>query len=257
MNQNEIDYKNWVPKKMIHAFLIVETILLIISFIPIHIVFSTIFWILSAIVLFFGVLCINAYIQFGKNDNELQRKVHDVMLNNLQWNGQGQALDIGTGNGGVVINLARKYSDSKVIGIDFWGKGWDYSKEDCEENAKLAGVTERVKFQNASAAKLPFEDETFDAIVSNFVFHEVREIKNKRELIFEALRVLKKGGTFSFQDYFVSKMYYGDTDDLIEEIIKHGIKEVHLKELKKSIHIPILLRFSLFLGNTVTLYGIK
>jgi ubiquinone/menaquinone biosynthesis C-methylase UbiE len=39
--------------------------------------------------------------------------------------------------------------------------------------------------------KLPFADEHFDAVVSNFVFHEVKDVKDKRAVIKEALRVLK------------------------------------------------------------------
>jgi len=207
-------------------------------------------------VTFFGFLAIYAYYKFGKNDNELQRKVHDILLDNLPWSGHGQALDIGTGNGGVLIKLAMKYPESNVVGIDSWGKGWDYSKEDCEKNARIAGISDRVQFQKASAADLPFEDEKFDAVVSNFVFHEVRGV-NTRDLIFEALRVLKKGGSFSFQDYFNTEMYYGKKEELIEALKSYGLTEFHFKDLNKSMYVPFLLRLKLFLGNIVTLYGIK
>ncbi|NHI93295.1 MAG: class I SAM-dependent methyltransferase [Candidatus Lokiarchaeota archaeon] len=258
LKEEKIDIKNWVPKNYIHAFLIVESILLILSFIPFYyVLINIIFWILSGIVMFFGILCINAYYQFGKDNNALQKKIHDILLNNLPWNGEGKALDIGTGNGAVVIKLAKNYPNCKAIGIDFWGKRWEYSKLDCEKNAKIEEIGERIQFQKASAANLPFENEEFDAVVSNFVFHEVIEVKNKRELIFEALRVLKKGGAFSFQDYFYSKNYYGRKDELKSELIKSGLKEIHFKELKDSIEIPLLLRFGFFLGNMVNLYGIK
>ena len=257
MNEEKIDYKNWVPKKLIYAFFIAESIVLILAIIPIHVIFNIIFWIITGIVTFFGFLCIYAYYKFGKNDNELQREVHDILLNNLPWTGQGEALDIGTGNGGVLIKLAMKYPDSKVVGIDSWGKGWDYSKEDCEKNAKIMGISERVDFQKASATDLPFEDEKFDAVVSNFVFHEVRGVKSTRDLIFEALRVLKKGGAFSFQDYFITEMYYGKKEELIEALQTYGLKEFHLKDLNESMEVPLLLRLKLFLGNIVTLYGIK
>ena len=257
MKRDEIDYKNWVPRKLIYAFFIAESILLIFSILPNIIMFNIIFWILTGIVTLFGFLAIYAFYKFGKNDKELQRQVHDILLNHLPWSGHGEALDIGTGNGGVLIKLAMKYPDSKIVGIDFWGKGWDYSKEDCMKNAKNVGISERVHFQKASAADLPFENEKFDAIVSNLVFHEVRELKNKRELIFEALRVLKKGGSFAFQDYFNTKFYYGNKEELIEELKKLGLQEFHFKDLNKSMEIPFLLRLNLFLGDMVTLYGIK
>jgi len=37
---------------------------------------------------------------------------------------------------------------------------------------------DRTKFQKADASDLPFNNEEFDAIVSNFVFHEVRSVKD-------------------------------------------------------------------------------
>ena len=68
MKQDKIDYKNWVPKKLIYAFLITESIVLVFSLIPIHFIFNIIFWILTGIVTFFGILCIYAYYEFGKNN---------------------------------------------------------------------------------------------------------------------------------------------------------------------------------------------
>ena len=99
---------------------------------------------------------------------------------------------------------------AQVTGIDYWGERWEYSKNTCEANAKAEGVDDRVVFQKASALKLPFEDEYFDAAVSNLCFHEVSDAKDKREVIREALRVVKKGGKFAFQDLFLLKQIYGE-----------------------------------------------
>ena len=166
-------------------------------------------------------------------------------------------MDIGTGSGGVAIKLAKKYPNARIIGIDYWGKGWDYSKELCERNASAEGVRDRIHFQKASAADLPFEDEEFEGVVSNFVFHEVRGVKNKRELIFEALRTLKKGGVFSFQDPFLTKYFYGRIEEFVEKLKEFGIKEVYFTRLSDSMRIPRLLRFGLFLGSIGTIYGRK
>ena len=104
------------------------------------------------------------------------------MLANLDWNGEGRALDIGCGNGALTIKLAQKYAKAQIIGIDYWGKTWEYSKNACEGNAVIEGVSERVAFQKANAAALPFDDGYFDAAVSNFVFHMIAEEEN-RDLI--------------------------------------------------------------------------
>ena len=76
-------------------------------------------------------------------------------------------------------------------------------------------VADHIAFQKGDAAKLDFPDETFDAVVSNFVFHEVRTAKDKRDVVKEALRVLKKGGVFSFQDMFSQKALYGDMEEFV------------------------------------------
>ena len=85
----------------------------------------------------------------------------------------------------------------------------------------------RGRFEKGDAAKLAFPDETFDAVVSNFVFHEVRTAKDKRDVVREALRVLKKGGAFSLQDMFAQKALYGDMEDLVKELKAEGFAEVH------------------------------
>jgi ubiquinone/menaquinone biosynthesis C-methylase UbiE len=180
MNNETVDYGNWVPKKML--------------------------WILLGIVFYFSC----AYYLFAKNDNELQHIIHHAMIDKLSWNGEGKALDIGTGSGACAIKVAKKFPNSKVTGIDTWGKAWSYSLKVCENNATTEGVGERTNFQRASAADLPFDDGEFDVAVSNFVFHEVRDAKAKREVVQEALRVVKSGSAFSFQDLFLSEKIYGE-----------------------------------------------
>ena len=69
---------------------------------------------------------------------------------------------------------------------------WNYAKEQCEANAKAEGVADRITFHKGDAAHLEDPDETFDATVSNFVFHEVRSAKDKRDVVREALRIVKR-----------------------------------------------------------------
>ena len=85
-------------------------------------------------------------------------------------------------------------------------------------------------FQKASALKLPFKDEYFDAVISNLCYYEVDETKDKREVIREALRVIKKGGKIAFQDLFLLKQIYGDTETLVATIKTWGITNVEFVE---------------------------
>jgi ubiquinone/menaquinone biosynthesis C-methylase UbiE len=121
----------------------------------------------------------------------------------------------------------------------------------------IEGVSERVVFQKANALSLPFDDGYFDAVVSNFVFHMVGKAKDKRGVIREALRVVKKGGEFSFQDEFLLKQLYGNMDDLIETIKSWGIYKVEFVQTRDTDFIPRALKLPFILGTIGLIKGTK
>ena len=185
---NKPDYGNWVSKHLIYMFAILGVAFSALTFLV---------WVLAvAAVLCFAVAFYFLYARylFSVAGGNVQGQIWETVVSNLDWNGDCQALDICCGNAALTIKLASKFTKAQVTGIDYWGKRWEYSKNVCEANAKAEGVDDRVAFQKASAVKLPFEDGYFDAAVSNLCFHEVGDAKDKRELIREALRVVKKGG---------------------------------------------------------------
>ena len=95
-------------------------------------------------------------------------------------------LDIGCGVGVTPCFIARKYG-CRVVGVDIL----EAMVERSRERAKREGVMERVEFRVADAQDLPFEDELFDAVITESVtaFPE-----DKQKAVNEYVRVTKPGG---------------------------------------------------------------
>ena len=254
-NNEKPAYGNWVPLKIVLTFLVIFLVSCILSgFIDIGII-KVILIIVSVCSGLFLLYMVYAYWLLWKNDGELQRETCNLLIDRLDWDGTGKALDIGTGSGRVAIYLATRCPATRVTGIDYWGNPWTYSKEVCERNARIEGVGERVSFLRASAVNLPFDDGEFDVVTSNYVFHSIKRV-DRISLLKEALRVLKKGGVFAFQDLF-NKQFYGDMDYFYREIGSWGLTEVKYYNTSDSIYIPYVMRTNHMMGNSKILYGVK
>jgi ubiquinone/menaquinone biosynthesis C-methylase UbiE len=141
--------------------------------------------------------------------------------------------------------------------MDYWGADWEYSKSVCEKNAQIVKVENRVHFQKGDAAKLDFADETFDGAISNLTFHEVKSVPDKRSVLQEALRVVKKGGGFAFIDYFFETKYYGEKSESEAFLKSLNLAEFKFKSLRELIVIPALLNHPKILGKVGIIYGRK
>jgi ubiquinone/menaquinone biosynthesis C-methylase UbiE len=256
-NNQQPVYGNWVPKKMFYMQGTVIIVLILLA-VFIHIIaLRTIFCIGAVICIGAFVYFYKAYQVFSYNGGSLSGKIHDMILSYIKWNGNGAVLDIGCGSGALSIKLAKKFTEAKITGIDYWGVEWDYNKEQCQQNASVEGVEGKITFIKASASKLPFENESFDIVVSNFTFHEVKDSKNKIDVIKEALRVVKQGGIFVFHDLFYVKKLYGEPEDMIIKLHTPDISEINIINTSKLEIIPKFLRTSFMLGGIGLIYGKK
>ena len=247
----KVDYGNWVLPRFIYLPAVTGLLFLGLSyvFLPL-IVFAGFSFLIS------GYFAYARYC-FSPGGGNLQAQIRQQILSRLDWNGKGKAIDIGCGNAPLVIKLAQRYPEAQITGIDYWGKMWGYSKSVCERNARIEGVAERVIFQNASGSALPFKDGSFDVVVSNLALHEVRDTKDKKGVIREALRVVKRGGRFVFQDLFLLRRTYGKTDDLLAAVRGMGVAEVNFVRTGDEAFIPLLLKIKSMVGALGILYGEK
>jgi SAM-dependent methyltransferase len=245
------DYGNWVSIRLIYIPAVMAVICLGLSLLaPLFLIGAVLF---AVLLIYFAY----AYCKFSPNGGDVQSRIRELVMRQIDWDGKGRAIDIGCGNGALAIKVAKIYPGSHVTGIDYWGTQWDYAKELCMKNAEIEGVTDRMAFQKASAAALPFPDGHFDLAVSNLVFHEVQDAKDKRDVIKEALRVVKKGGKFVFQDLFLVKQTYGKSDDLLDAIKGWGVENVQFVQTSNSDCIPSALRLTFMLGSIGIIYGTK
>lgn len=95
-------------------------------------------------------------------------------------------LDVGCGVGATPCFIAREYG-CRVVGVDIVPRMVERSRE----RAAREGVADRVEFRTADAQDLPFEDATFDAVITESVtaFPE-----DKQKAVDEYVRVTKPGG---------------------------------------------------------------
>jgi len=245
------NFGNWLPLKMILVPGVIGLICLGLGLV--HWPFIILAGLFLGIA---GYFTITRFL-FSARGKNIQGQVQNLLISHINWNGCGKILDIGCGNGPLTISLAQQYPKAEVVGIDFWGKNWDYSMHTCYENARLAGVDERVSFQKASASKLPFNNESFDLVVSNLVFHEVQDVDDKRESIREALRVLKAGGVFVLQDLFLLKPYYGTSEELTKVVHSWGVRKVNFIRTCDESFLPKLTKLPFMLGTLAILMGVK
>jgi SAM-dependent methyltransferase len=248
--RDRLEYGNWVSTRLVWFPLVFAGMFAA----------PAILWrwfVLPAIVL----LACGAYFayargQFSRKGADLQSKIQGLLLEAIQWDGNGRVLDIGCGSGSVAIALAKRFPAARVEGVDTWGASWEYSRELCEANARLEGVAGRTAFQRASAAALPFEDGAFDAVVSNLAFHEVQGA-DKRAVLGEALRVLRAGGVFAFQDLFLWRRVYGGTEAVLATARACGAEMITLIPTRDAESIPRLLRLPFMLGTLAIVKGTK
>jgi ubiquinone/menaquinone biosynthesis C-methylase UbiE len=110
-------------------------------------------------------------------------------LANLQ--ASDSVLDVACGFGNTAITA--RMLGAKVTGIDITPKLLTLAKEE----EKIAGIS-GIEWKEGDAENLPYEDESFDVVLSTFghIFVPNQELAGK-----EMIRVLKKSGRLGFTSW--------------------------------------------------------
>ena len=222
------DYKNWMPKGMVLGALAVAVVFciatVVIGIASVVGKVMLVLTILCAIMTLWMFLMRRAFSYNGKR--QMSKQIIDGVASYVEIPDGSKCLDVGCGSGALSIAVAKKNPNAQVIGIDRWGKEYaSFSKNLCESNSAAEGVS-NTSFQQGDACKLDFPDETFDAVISNYVYHNIPS-KDRQAILLETLRTLKKGGTFAIHD-IMSNSKYGDMESFVKKLKDMGYEEVKL-----------------------------
>ena len=122
-------------------------------------------------------------------------------------------LDIGCGIGGPALEMASTFG-ATVTGIDLEAPLIARATED----ARTRDLGDRCQFQTVSIGPLPFDDASFDIVVSSGA---ITQTSNKTALFGEILRVLEPGGYLSCYEWMGSGQPY--SDEMIEWFRLEGL----------------------------------
>ena len=253
------DYGSWMSNPVFYVFggiALVTLVLTALSFTVFRImVLGVVF--AAATVILVALLCWMAWIRrqyaFGKGG--MMEKVHQTILSSLDFDGHRSLLEVGCGSGALAVRAALTWPEAKITGLDYWGAMYNYSKALCEKNAASEGVGKQCGFVHGDANKLDFPDGSFDAVISNYVYHNIMGA-DKHALLLESLRVLKKGGVFVLHDNMKPQMY-GDMNAFVEKLKSMGFAEVRYVETAEAIFGSKQCAAMMMLGDSAMIVGRK
>lgn len=144
-------------------------------------------------------------------------------------NNTDQVLDIACGRGASAVYLAKRFG-CRMTGLDY---GPD-NKAAAETHASAEGVSHLTAFRQGDAEQLPFEDGTFDVIISECSFCT---FPDKAKAAQEMARVLRSGGRLGMTDITVRGPLPEDVHSLLSWVAcvaGAGTPELYLSKLKEA-----------------------
>ncbi|MBR3228175.1 MAG: class I SAM-dependent methyltransferase [Erysipelotrichaceae bacterium] len=253
------DYRNWMPLGMIYSgfgALSLSLVLYVVCMLFKADVLSNVFLIITVAAAAVTLWMLAMYRNFSyEGKRQLQKKIIDTVAAYAVLPKGGRGLDVGCGSGALTVACAKRNPEAHFTGIDRWGKEYaSFSLKLCEDNAGAEGV-KNVSFIKGDAKKLDLEDETFDFVTSNYVYHNI-SVKDRQKLLLETLRTLKKGGSFAVHDIF-SRAKYGDMDAFMKRLKDVGYEDVRLVSTTNNDPITPFEAFWMGLSGSAVLYGRK
>jgi arsenite methyltransferase len=161
-------------------------------------------------------------------------QLRERLMDRLALRGTETVLDVGCGRGLLLTAAARRLTTGKAIGLDLW-QGADQSgnhPEATRANAEAEGVADRVEVKTGDMRELPFEDQTFDIVVSNLAIHNIPDRDGRAQAVREIARVLKPNGQVLLCDFQCTAEY-------VQVLQTSGLAEVRASGLQFQMFPPV------------------
>lgn len=126
-----------------------------------------------------------------------------------------KVLDVGCGVGGPAREIA-KFTGAYITGINLN----EYQVERATRYAAKEKLDNQVQFVQGDFMKLPFEDDTFDAV---YAIEATVHAPSLQDVYTEIFRVLKPGGKFGVYEWVMTDTY--DNDNLHHREARLGIEQ--------------------------------
>ena len=105
----------------------------------------------------------------------------------------GSILDVGTGTARIPVVLCHRWQHCELTGIDLSSQMLQLAAS----NIAAAGLASRISLAHTDAKHLPYEDNTFAAVVSNSILHHIPQ---PASVLAEGVRVVESGGILFWRD---------------------------------------------------------
>jgi ubiquinone/menaquinone biosynthesis C-methylase UbiE len=145
----------------------------------------------------------------------LEKEIFSRILRDIESRKARKILVLCSAGGDVAFNIAEYMSERfddnwKVIGMELDDELLDKSRD----RARELPYIDNIAFMKSPMTEIPFKDETFDAIISEFIIYPSPKPTNISQG--EMARALKKGGLHLVTDVIVA----GPLDDNMRAIYK-------------------------------------
>jgi ubiquinone/menaquinone biosynthesis C-methylase UbiE len=123
-----------------------------------------------------------------------ERTLKRRLLEQARLEGEIDVLDLGAGTGTLAIWAKQGNPALRIRGLD----GDAAILEQARRKAQRAGV--EIPFDEGLSYELPYEDASFDRVLSSLFFHHL-VLRDKQRTIAEVARVLRPGGELHVADW--------------------------------------------------------